>query len=219
MAELGSSTADQRRGETDRVKAFTDGVFAIIITILVLEISVPPNLDEQSLAESLREVGPELSAWVISFLITGMYWVWHRDLFNQIRVVNRDVVWLNLLFILPTALIPFAASVLGEYPDEPIGLHVYGAVLIAASVMRWVLYAFVTRHPELLFDPLTDRHRRVGGLLAAAPIVVYVLAMALATAAPTISRVLYLAVPMLYFGLITLLRQRPGTRTEAENYG
>jgi hypothetical protein len=85
--------------------------------------------------------------------------------------------------------------------------------------MRWVLYAFVTRHPELLFDPLTDRHRRVGGLLAAAPIVVYVLAMALATAAPTISRVLYLAVPMLYFGLITLLRQRPGTRTEAENYG
>jgi uncharacterized membrane protein len=65
-------------------------VFAIIITILVLEISEPPNLDEQSLAESLREAEPGLSAWVISFLITGMYWVWHRDVFNQMRAVNRD---------------------------------------------------------------------------------------------------------------------------------
>lgn len=219
MAELDSAAAARRRGETDRVKAFTDGVFAIIITILVLEINVPPNLSEQSLAESLRETEPELSAWVISFLITGMYWVWHRDLFNQIRMVNRDVVWLNLLFILPTALIPFAASVLGEYPDQPAGLHVYGAVLIAASLMRWVLFAYVTRRPELLFAPLTGRHRRVGGLLAAAPIAVYVLAMAVAEVAPTISRVLYLAVPLLYFGLITVLRSRPGTRAEAEDYG
>ena len=219
MAEQDRAAAAARRGETDRVKAFTDGVFAIIITILVLEINVPPNLSEQSLAESLRETGPELSAWVISFLITGMYWVWHRDLFNQIRMVNRDVVWLNLLFLLPTALIPFAASVLGEYPDEPVGLHVYGAVLIAASMMRWILYAYVTRRPELLFAPLTDRHRRLGGLLATAPIVVYVLAMALATVAPTSSRVLYLAVPLLYFGLITVLRKRPSTRSEAEDYG
>jgi uncharacterized membrane protein len=219
MAEQAPSAAEVRRGETDRVKAFTDGVFAIIITILVLGISVPPNLSEQSLAESIREIEPELSAWVISFLITGMYWVWHRDLFNQIRIVNRDVVWLNLLFMLPTALIPFAASVLGEYPDQPIALHVYGAVLIAASLLRWILYAYVARRPELLFDPLTDRQRRVGGLLAAAPIAVYLLAMTLAHAAPTVSRGLYFAVPLLYFGLITLLRQRPGTRTEAENYG
>ena len=86
------------------VKAFTDGVFAIIITILVLEISVPANLSTQSLREALQETGPELLAWVISFLITGMYWVWHRDLFTQVRYVNRDVVWLNLLFMLPAAL-------------------------------------------------------------------------------------------------------------------
>ena len=219
MAEQVRSSADVRRGETDRVKAFTDGVFAIIITILVLDVSVPPNLSEQSLAEALREVGPELSAWLISFLITGMYWVWHRDQFNQIRIVNRDVVWLNLLFLLPAALIPFASSMLGEYPDEPIGLRVYGVVLIAVSLMRWVLHAYAARHPELLFDPPSDRHRHFGGILAAAPIVVYVLAMALADAAPAVSRGLYFAVPMLYFGLITVLRQRPGTRTEAENYG
>ena len=169
--------SDNRRGDPERVKAFTDGVFAIIITILVLEISVPPNLSDQSLAEALDELRPEMTAWVISFLITGMYWVWHRDLFNQVRAVNRDVVWLNLLFMLPAALIPFGASVLGEYPGVPLALHAYGVVLIAASVMRWVLYAYVTRRPELLFAPLSDRQRRIGGLLAGAPIAIYLLAM------------------------------------------
>ncbi len=219
MTDESRSAAAQRRGDPERVKAFTDGVFAIIITILVLEISVPPNLSEQSLAEALDELRPEMTAWVISFLITGMYWVWHRDLFNQVRAVNRDVVWLNLLFLLPAALIPFAASVLGEYPDVPLALHAYGVVLIAASVMRWVLYAYVTRRPELLFEPLSDRQRRIGGLLATAPIAIYLLAMAVATAAPTVSVALYLAVPLLYFALITLLRSRPSTRTEAEDYG
>ena len=136
------TTAEQRRADPERVKAFTDGVFAIIITILVLEIGVPPELPEQSLRDAIVETGPELLAWVISFFIVGMYWVWHRDLFNQVRYVNRDVVWLNLLFMMPAALIPFAASVLGEYHDEPIALHLYGAVLIATSLLRWLLYGY-----------------------------------------------------------------------------
>ncbi|MGB9374210.1 MAG: TMEM175 family protein, partial [Jiangellales bacterium] len=69
------SAAQERRGSPERVKAFGDGVFAIIITILVLEIGVPPNLSEQSLRDALDELGPDLIAWVVSFLITGMYWV------------------------------------------------------------------------------------------------------------------------------------------------
>jgi len=75
------SPTQQRHGDPDRVRTFTDGVFAIIITILVLDISVPANLNEQSLSEAVKETGPELAAWAISFLLTGMYWTWHRDMF------------------------------------------------------------------------------------------------------------------------------------------
>ncbi len=208
-----------RRGDPERVGAFTDGVFAIIITILVLEISVPADLTTQSLRDALRETGPELLAWVISFLITGMYWVWHRDLFTQVRYVNRDVVWLNLLFLLPAALIPFAASVLGEYHGEAIGLHLYGVVLAVTALMRWLLYGYLMRRPHLLWAPVTQRRRRIGGLLAGAPIAVYLLAMVLASAAPTLSLLLYLAMPMLYFVLITVLRRSPTTKAEAEDFG
>lgn len=209
---------EQRRGNPDRVVAFTDGVFAIIITILVLEIAVPADLSEDSLRSSLDEVGPTLLAWVISFLITGMYWVWHRDLFTQIRSVNRDVVWLNLLVLLPVSLIPFASSVLGEYHDEPLALHVYGAVLVTASLMRMVLFRYVMRRPELLWASPTDHRRRVGMLLAAAPIGIYVVAMVVADPAPTVSLVLYFTAPLLYFALVTVLRQRPSTRAEADDF-
>lgn len=210
---------EQRRADPDRVKAFTDGVFAIVITILVLEIGVPAELPEQSLREAINEAGPELVAWVISFFIVGMYWVGHRDLFNQVRYVNRDVVWLNLLFMMPAALIPFAASVLGEYHDEPLALHLYGAVLTATALLRWLLYGYVMRHPSLLWERPGTKKRRVGALLAGAPIVVYVIAMLVATSAPAVSLLLFFAMPLLYLLLIAVLRLSPQTRDEAEDYG
>ncbi len=218
MDEVPASGRTQRRGNPERVKAFADGVFAIIITILVLEIGVPPSLTEQSLRESLDELGPDLVAWVVSFLITGMYWVWHRDLFNQVRYVDSTAVWLNLLFLLPAALIPFAASVLGEYPGEAIGLHVYGVVLIATAVMRLLLYAYLMRRPGLLWETPTPKARRLGALLAVAPVAVYVVAMILAEVAPRISLLLYLAMPSLYLLLVFGLRRHPSTRGEAEDF-
>jgi TMEM175 potassium channel family protein len=208
----------RRRGDPERVKAFTDGVFSIIITILVLEISVPADLGEQGLRRALEEIGPTLWAWVISFLIVGMYWVWHRDLFAQIRTVNRDVVWLNLVFLLPTSLIPFAAALLGEYSEEAIALRAYGVVLTLASFARVAMYWYVIRRPSLLFDTPTVRGRRLGLGLAAAPVIVYALAMAVAGVAPMLSILLYLGLPLMYFVLITLLRQHPETSEDADEY-
>jgi uncharacterized membrane protein len=210
--------AAQRRGSPDRVLAFSDGVFAIVITILVLEVGVPPDLAERPLREAIEQTGPELTAWVISFLLTGMYWVWHRDLFTQVRAVNRDVVWLNLLFLLPSSLIPFAASVLSEYPREPIALRLYGLVLMAVALLRFALYAYLMRHPDLLWRTRTRRQSRLGGLLALAPLAVYLAAIAVASWEPVLTLLLYLAMPGLYFTLITLLRRHPSTRDEADEF-
>ena len=202
----------------ERVSALTDGVFAIVLTILVLEIAVPENLSEASLRQVLEELRPTLVAWVISFLITAMYWVAHRDLFLRVRAVNRDVVWLNLLFLLPVGLIPFASSVLGKYPDDAIALHLFGVVMIVASVMRLVLYVYVMRRPTLLVTQQVPERLGLGLSIAAAPILVYALAMALAATSATASLILYFAVPILYFLLVTVLRDRSSTRAEAEEF-
>ena len=214
----GPDTRQRRQGDPDRVVAFTDGVFAIIITILVLDIRIPEDLSSRSLGDAIDDVGPTFSAWVISFFITGMYWVWHRDLFNRVKLVNRDVVWLNVVYLLPLCLIPFASSVLGEYHDETIALHLYGAVLITASLLRLALFAYVVRRPELLWELPSREHRRFGALLSLAVIGLYVVGMVIAEWFPTLSLLVYLAVPLLYFVLVTLLRDRPSTSSAASDF-
>ncbi len=201
-----------------RVEALSDGVFAIILTLLVLEIAVPKELSGQSLREVITELRPTMVAWVISFLITGMYWVSHRDLFARIRVVNRDLVWLNLLFLLTVSLIPFGASMLGEYPDEPIALHIYGVVLIAATVMRVVMYWYVGRRPQLFHEERPPGRFWLGVAISAVAIVFYAAAMAIADTSTTAGIWIFLSVPFVYFLGLTLLRERPGTRAEAEEF-
>lgn len=205
-------------GDPSRVVAFSDGVFAIVITILVLEVAVPAHLGQRSLHQALDELRPTLVAWVVSFLLTGMYWVAHRDLFARIRVVNRDLVWLNLLFLLPTGLIPFAASVLGEYPSQPIALRIYGTVMIAVAVMRLVLYWYVRRRPWLLRHHLATSRSRTAIAVAAVPIPVYLVAMIVADASQSASLALFFVVPGLYFLVVTVLRERPGTRDEVSEF-
>ena len=97
--------AQERLHSPDRIVALSDGVFAIIITILVLELKVPPHLSQESFPGLVEELRPTVVAWVASFLITGMYWVGHRDVFAGVRFVNRDLVWLNLLFLLLPAIL------------------------------------------------------------------------------------------------------------------
>ena len=207
-----------RQGNPERVVTFTDGVFAIVITILVLDIRIPEDLAGSSLRQALDDIGPTFAAWVISFFITAMYWVWHRDLFNRVKLVNRDVVWLNVIYLLPVCLIPFAASVLGEYHDQAAALHLYGAVLICASLFRMVVYAYVMRRPELLWEVPSAAHRRFGGLLSLGVIGVYLVAMLTAAAMPTLSLLIYLAVPLGYFVAVTVLRDRPATSGAADDF-
>lgn len=207
----------QRQLEAGRVAAFTDGVFAIIITILVLDIRVPDLGSGQSLRASIDEVQPTFVSFVISFLLVGMYWVWHRGAFAEVRYVDLGALWLNLLFLLPVSLIPYGASALGEYPDDPTAMHLYGLVLVWATLMRTLITWYHHRHPGLLFHAPTLRERRLANRLAAAPAAVYVVAIAAADAAPAVSKLLYFLVPALYFTLVTLLRTDPHTREAAKD--
>ena len=189
-----------------RVLALSDGVFAVVITLLVLEIHVPELARGQSLAEALREVRPSFNAFVVTFILTGMYWVAHRDLFALIRRTDRGLVWLNILYLLPVCLLPFGASLLGPYGREPTALHIYGLLLVAISVMRVVIWLYATSRPYLLWRRLDDRQRRAGLGLAVFPGLIYLLAILVAAAAPTVSLLIYAGAPVLYFLSITVLR-------------
>ena len=142
----------------------------------------------------------------MTFILTGMYWVGHRDLFALIRRTDRGLVWLNILFLLPLCPTPFGAGMLGGYEQEPVALRIYGLVLMAIGIMRLVIWLYATNRPAaLLWQQLDARQRRAGLALGVFPVLAYLLAFLVARSAPGLS-LLIGAMPVLYFLSITVLR-------------
>jgi uncharacterized membrane protein len=206
----------EREHDPSRVLAITDGVFAIITTLLVLDVHVPELSQGQSLNQALLEVRSSLTAFAISFILAGMYWVGHRDLFALIRRTDRGLVWLNILYLLPLCLLPFGTKLLGRYGQEPRALRIYGLVLVGIALMRVVIWLYATNRQHLLWQQLDDRQRRAGLALAVAPGLAYLLAILVAGVAPEVSLAIYAGLPLLYFLSITVLRR--GQKGEQE-YG
>lgn len=210
------SPTERRAADPSRLLAFTDGVFAIIITILVLDIRVPDFGSGQALSRSIDELRPTFFSFVVSFLLVGMYWIWHRGVFCQVRHVDLNTTWLNLLFLLPVSLVPFVASALGSHPDEPVVLQLYGTVLIAATLLRSLLDWYLRRHPGLLWETPSAEARRLGAGTAIAPVLLYGIAMLVAGTLPWLSLGFYLLVPAVYFTVVAFLRADPRTRRASE---
>jgi TMEM175 potassium channel family protein len=144
---------------------------------------------------------------VISFIMAGMYWVGHRDVFGLIRRTDRGLVWLNLVYLLPVCLLPFGASLLGRFDRDPVAVRIYGLVLVAIAVMRLTIWVYVTSRPHLLWRQLDDRQRRAGLALTLAPVPAYLLALLLAGLVPGVSLAIYGTMPVLYFLSTTVLRR------------
>ncbi len=145
--------------ETGRVEAFSDGVIAVAITLLVLDLKVP-HVGGGSLWHALLVQWPAYAAYLTSFLIIGIMWINHHSLFQRIRYVNRPLMLLNLVLLAAIVAIPFAASLVSEYLTEPnfngnIAMAVYSAVSFAAALGFGLLWGYTLHRPELL-EPHVD---------------------------------------------------------------
>lgn len=111
-----------------RLEALVDGVFAIAMTILVLEIKVPELVNHRSMAELLERLHhawPTLAAYFISFFLLGLFWFWHHRIISKILRVDIPVFALTLLFLALVSFLPFAAALMGRYPTNPVALMIY----------------------------------------------------------------------------------------------
>jgi uncharacterized membrane protein len=120
---------------TNRLEAFSDGVLAIIITIMVLELKVPHGTGLQALAPLL----PVLLSYVLSFLYIGIYWNNHHHLLHATRHVTGGVLWANLHLLFWLSLLPFVTGWMGENHFAPLPTALYGLVLLMAAIAYWIL--------------------------------------------------------------------------------
>jgi uncharacterized membrane protein len=143
---------------TNRTEAFSDGVLAIAITLLVLDLHVPPrDTLDPPLAAALAKEWPVYAAYVTSFLVIGIIWVNHHAVFELIGRVDRVTLFLNLLLLMSVVAIPFTTALLSEYlidtgSNARTAALVYSAIMLTMSLGFAGLYTYVARRPELLAD-------------------------------------------------------------------
>jgi len=208
MAEPQITRASPDEGSTRRLEALSDGVFAVAMTLLVLEFRIP-EVAGGPLAEQLARVIPTLLIYALTFLVLGMLWFGHRVQFESIASANHPLVWLSLLFLGTIAIIPFSAAVLGRFGDERLAVLVYGGNLVAATVTHGATWAYASLHPELLDSHLDERYRRVSRIAAFTPAVGYVVGTLVGMVEPIAGLVIFVLVPVPFvFGIYYRLLAR-----------
>lgn len=120
---------------TERIEAFSDGVIAILITIMVLELKIP----RQTTLRALAPVLPVLLTYVLSFIYLGIYWSNHHHLLHTVERVSGGMLWANLHLLFWLSLIPFTTGWMGENHFASVPTALYGAVLLMAAVAWWIL--------------------------------------------------------------------------------
>jgi uncharacterized membrane protein len=147
-----------------RIEAFSDGVFAIVITLMAFDIKLGANVTD--LAEALHNLLPKLNGYILSFALVGMYWVAHHQMFHVLRRVNRHLMWFNLLFLLLVTFLPFTTSLLSVGTVSRLAVVIYGANLATISLVLFGIWFYVTRvavlvDPKLPLDVRRDVDQRI----------------------------------------------------------
>jgi uncharacterized membrane protein len=142
------------RTDLGRIAAFTDGVMAVAITLLVLNLEAP-RVPDGELDDALVDLIPSLIAYLLAFALVGRFWVIHHRLFETLRAFDATLMTLNLAFLSLIALVPFATDLFDRYTDKPLGVAVLGGTLGLAALTHWLATAYTLRR-----GLVHEQHRR-----------------------------------------------------------
>jgi uncharacterized membrane protein len=177
---------------TTRLEAFSDGVLAIIITIMVLEIKVP---HDPSWA-SLRELVPVFYSYVLSFIFLGIYWGNHHHLLHTIKHVSWRIIWANLHLLFWLSLIPFATGWMGENHFEQNTVIIYGVILLCCAISFTILQFIIQQeHPKSPQLEEAFGKLRTKGIVS---LIGYITAIAFAFVNTAVSMFIFIAVAILW---------------------
>jgi uncharacterized membrane protein len=146
---------------SERLIAFSDGVIAVAITLLVLDLKLPDGLTDGDLYIAIPALSHALWCYVLSFIVIGLLWMAHHNQFAHIRAVDGVLLWLNLFFLMAVALIPFTTSVMSDH-QTALPTMMYAAVLMAIALLLAAIWAYACRRPALMSADVTPVMHRQG---------------------------------------------------------
>jgi uncharacterized membrane protein len=197
------------RWDTARTEAFSDGVFAIAVTLLVLDLSVPES-DLDHLWRGIAHQWPSYLGFATSFITIGGLWLGHHGLFRRMEYVNNDVMRVNLLLLMAVSFLPFPTHLLAETinrseSSERAAVIFYGASLLVISCLFAILWRVAARDRKLLKSDVTDAEVNAIGQATTPSLGFYIVLTALAFIAPKVAAFGYLVI-----AIVSVLRARSG---------
>jgi len=184
-----------------RLDAFSDGVFAIATTLLVLNLHIPDLVSKASAGDlwnALVTQWPRFVGFVVSFAVIAIFWIGHHVVMHYVRHVDRMFLNINSLYLLVVAFMPFAAGLIGQYGDNRTAELIYGSTLIAAGLVLRLLWGYASGNHRLVDKDLSEKLIHLANKLILAAPAVYIIALALAFIRPRFALFIYLVVPLFY---------------------
>ncbi|MGI8468589.1 MAG: TMEM175 family protein [Pyrinomonadaceae bacterium] len=183
----------------ERVEAFSDGVFAIILTLLVLELRVPEIANHSSFgqyAAAMLPLIPKFVSFVLSFVIISIHWVGHHYFFRHLRDAPLGLVWLNNLFLLWLCFMPFPTAMLGDHPTDQFPILLYGVNQLLAALTFFAFRSYAGNN-KLFVD--NESAKAMGPRHSIPAVTIFILSILLAFVNVYLSLICFLLVPLLYF--------------------
>lgn len=193
-----------------RIESFSDGVFSIVLTLLVFNFQVPkllgPNFDHE-LYTKLVAMYPYLITYILSFVLISMYWIAHHNLFHNLKHVNNRLLGLNSLFLLFLAITPFPTQVLGAYPATESAAIFFGIAMVCTSLSFSLLRYYAFFHGQLLEDFVNREFLRNSLIKNIVGAVLYIVAIAISAYSENITLSMYAMIPLLFFVPVNIKRK------------
>lgn len=204
-----------RRVESDsrglgRILALSDGVFAIALTLLVLNIEVPEvpeDLVAEELPGELLDLWPKLLSYVISFVVIIFYWIAHHSIFGVIKDYDRMLMWLNSLFLMFVAFLPFPTALMGEYGDQQLAVVIYAGSLAATRLLLSLVWWYVSGKSHLANIEMDPSTMRAFGIRAWVIPLIFLVSIAISFFSVTAAVYSWLLLVVADFVLLRVLRR------------
>lgn len=199
-----------------RTEAFSDGVFAVAITLLIFNVTVP-KVQEGQLHQALLDSWPLYATYAVSFLTIGIIWVNHHALFGYVSEVTRPLLFLNLVFLMTVAFIPFPTALLGTYISMPANSHwaaaAYSVTMTLMAVSIGAMWIYLVTHPHLFKQDVDPAYARAATPRFVAGTLVYAATTIVAIVNAYICLVVY-ALLALFYVFDQLSQAQPRTSAE-----
>jgi uncharacterized membrane protein len=188
---------------TNRMEAFSDGVFAIAITLLVLEIRVPEPGAGESLGHELLAQWPSYAAFVVSFLTIGVIWINHHAMVRRLRVTDHSILIWNLLLLMTVSALPFTTALMAAYLKQGEGESLAAAVYSGSFLLMSLVFAGMNRHilferVDFLEEGLDERIRRITLKRGIVGLLPYAIATVIAPISPYLTLAICAAIAVFY---------------------